>query len=993
MLFSSLVFTFAAFPQSPCRPPEIVFNKTSDNIFNETQEMYLGDVMAETVEKQFRVIRDDAVAAYVRALGERLARHLPPTNIKFQFQVVDVPDVNAFAVAGGRIYVTRKLIAFVRNEDELAGIIGHELGHAIVRHHSADISKYFREILGVTSVGDRADVFEKYNLFLDRQNTKRVRVKRSHEGDQQLEADRIGLFAMTAAGYDPRAFTSAWERLTETKGRTGNALSDFFGTTRPEEKRLREMLRAIATMPAECLEKRTPTASADFEKWRSFVVTTTSFRKTERVKSLVAKKSLAPYLRGEIRHFQFSPDGRFIIAQDSSGINVLRREPFSYYFRIEAEDAKPASFSPDSKFISFQTYGLRVERWNVEEQKPALAREVYVRGDCLQSALSPDGRYLVCYSGRMSLEIFDVERDERVFIKEKFYLPSFLEYFAWTFALNETDEKEIRAMQMEFSPDGRYFLGGRVFRSNYRIGALSDGLIFYSSIFEDGRDAFLAYDLTQRGEVKLGGELKNIVASPFAFYTNDKIIGQHRRDPEKSGIFTFPQGERVEKFYMNADSYVKTNQSDYLLVRPTTTNPVGVYDLQNKKFIASNKTPALDGYGDFFVSEGRDGIIDLHRVDKAAKTMQEVGSLRLPRNNLGDVRTLSVSPELDWLAVSERARGAVWNLKTGEMHIYIRGFRGAHFDTDGLVYADFPYFEKEPRTIAVLNPPGKQASVTEPLRATNTRQQGKYLVRLKTPFDERLEKKARQNKEKAEKSGAAAGAEEKEKPSDSAFVFDGAPVGGFGFGGFGLEGNTLEVADVRTRKPLWSRTFAQESPRYHFDQTSETVTLYWRLTTKAAKAELKNKPALAEKLKTLGEKDGDYLVQVLDANTGRLVGETLIETGEGSFAIRRVTAAGDYLAVIDTENRVLIYSLARGQLLWRFFGDTVSFNAARQTVAVENADGQLALYDLQNGRKIDELEFPSSVTHAAFSRDGRRLFVLTANQIYYLFDADGFGKQ
>jgi predicted Zn-dependent protease len=321
--------------------------------------MYLGEVMAETFEKNFRVIKDEEANRYVRAVGEKLIKHLPATNIKFQFFIVDVPDVNAFAVAGGRIYVTRKLISFVRSEDELAGIIGHELGHGIVRHHSADMSKLFKEILGVQEVGSREDVFEKFNQFIDKQNTKRVRMKKSHEGDQQLEADKVGLFAMIAAGYDPRAFTSAWERLTETQGKTGNAVTEFFGTTRPEEKRLREMLKAISALPGECLDKKAIASNDEFKRWQSYVVTTSSFQKEEKLKSLLAKKSLNPFLRGDVSHLQFSPDGNYILAQDASGINVLKREPFGFVFRIDADNAKPANFAPDSKHFSFQTYGLK----------------------------------------------------------------------------------------------------------------------------------------------------------------------------------------------------------------------------------------------------------------------------------------------------------------------------------------------------------------------------------------------------------------------------------------------------------------------------------------------------------------------------------------------------------------------------------------------------------------------------------------------------------
>jgi predicted Zn-dependent protease len=126
----------------------------------------------------------------------------------------------------------------VNNEDELAGVVAHELGHATVRHSASDFSTYLKQILNVTQVGDRKDITEKYNLLIERERTKQISRSNDHESAQQLEADRIGLFAMVSAGYDPNAFTGFFDRLVETKGKTGSWFSDIFGKVRPEQKRL-----------------------------------------------------------------------------------------------------------------------------------------------------------------------------------------------------------------------------------------------------------------------------------------------------------------------------------------------------------------------------------------------------------------------------------------------------------------------------------------------------------------------------------------------------------------------------------------------------------------------------------------------------------------------------------------------------------------------------------------------------------------------------------
>lgn len=985
------VFAFAGVSgQQPCKVPEIILNRSERNIFSEEQEMFLGDVIAEYVQKNYRIIRDDEANRYLRAIGERLVSHLPPTTIKFQFVVVDRPELNAFASPGGRIYITRKMIAFVRNEDELAGIIGHELGHGIVRHGSIDMTQSFKELLNVNEVGDRKDIFEKFNRMIENQRTKRMRPRRGHEDAQQLEADQIGFYAMAAAGYDPKAIVTAWDRLAETEGRTGGGFAGIFTGTKPEEKRLRELTNSLEKIPAACLDRRTPGSDADFEKWRSYVVTKSSFEKVEKLPGLATKKTLANPLRGDITHFEFSPDGKYVIAQDDSGINILRRDPFSVLFRIETANAKPARFSPDSKNVVFSTYGLRVEKWDVETRKPALAREVYVRGRCWQSEISRDGNTLACYTTSSNLELIDVASNESIVKKEKFHVPTFFDFVAWSRQLNDAGGGEIDALQLEFSPDGRYFLGGLVSRDLRIVGST----VLQIPSFMASRDSkSFAFDLNGRTEIKLGGDLKKIVAMPYTFYSNDKIIGQHSSDQEKSGIFTFPSGERVEKFLLGANSFSRPHSGDYLFVRPTSSNPVGVYDIAAKKFIANNKTPAMDGFGDFFVSESKDGVVGLFKYDKAVSRMDEVAYVTLPKSNFNSPRTVGVSPDLNWLVLSQRSRGAIWDLRSGEMKVYLRGFSGSFFDADGGVYTDLPPFEGEMRSIAMINPVKNVAGRLEVRPPTGSRQYGKYLVRFRTKRQEETEK--RMAEEAARRAAKKASGDEGDngQAGGSGGGRPGTPISLPIFFSLGevrrlLESDgTLEVDDVRTGARLWSKYYADEPPSYQFDADGETTALYWRVTTKTAKDEISKDPALSQRMKALGEKSGDYLIQVVNSANGSLIGQTLVETGEGSFSIERVFAKGDWLTLIDSENRVLMYSLKDGELKSRFFGENAAVNAYDGVVVVENVPGQLSVYKLADGEKVNELSFAGDIVYAAFSPDGQKFFALSADQQYYVFDS------
>lgn len=946
-----------------CQPPEIIANKNAYNIFSGEQEMYLGEVMAERFRKNFRIIEDEAVNAQVRRIGEKIVKHLPPTTLKFQFYVVDLPEVNAFTMAGGRIYITRKLIAFVHSEDELAGIIAHELGHAIVRHPAIDASRLFKEVLGVEKVTDKRDIFEKYNQLIDKRRTKYVSVNESHENNQQLEADNVAVFAMIAAGYDPNAFTSAWDRLANTQGKTGNWLTDVFGSTSPEQKRLREIIKAIESMPAECLDKKSAVSGEEFKAWQSLTINYANLYGKEKVNSLLSKKLLNPSLRGDITNLEFSPDGKFILAQDDSGIFVVQKESLKHLFRIEAPRARAAKFTPDSKSIVFNTTNKRVEKWSISEQKPEMIREIFLREDCLQTALSNDGKTFLCFSlnpnFEINLEVFDVDTNETILKKEKFYSPYPPEFIRLLFAAY-TNNDEIDAFQIEFSPDGRYFVAGRVLRFSIREFSLAP-FVNGIAVSNSNKEGTIGFDLVDKKEIKLGNDLRNIINSPFAFYSNDKIVGQDSKDENKSGIFAFPSGARQEKFFLRGDSFTKPYKGDYVLVRPLKTAPVGVFDIKANKIAIANKNAALAVYDNTFVSEMKTGELGLFRLDKD----EELGTVTLPESRFGNLRMITVSPDLNWLAVSGKERGAVWSLYSGKQAFYVRGFRGAFFDKGGKIYADFTKTETTERQTAIMDLSTKTLLAGAPIETPNTKQHGKYLVTIKSNKEPNIKDKKGDEKEPVT-----------EKTPELSVLKDGK----------------IEVRDVRSNSLLWSKEFPDELPKYSVNEFDNTITFIWQLKSKSAVAEIKKGDNLRQMSSAMGDKDGDYLVQVFTAETGNLIGQTLIETGKGSFRVREAFATGDWLTVADSENRILFYSLKTGAQKHQFFGSNVAVNAKNNLAVIENISGQVAIYDLDSGDKLDEMTFKTPIVFAQFSIDGKKLLILTSEQEAFLIDATKFSS-
>lgn len=930
LLCSILVCPLAAQPQN-CAPPVALPTSTEPNIFTDEKEVYLGDAIAEHIQKHYRVIEDQAVTQYLTQIGERLTRNLPLTKLRFQFFLVDLPDANAFVLPGGRIYVSRKLVASAQNEDELAGVIAHELGHLVAHEGAIDMTRRMREVLAATSVADRADVYDKYNQLIESARRKPEAFKPRDREKGQMVADQAGLYALIRAGYDPSALTRFWDRITETKGKTGSWFSDLFGTTRPEERRLREMIKTVGALPSECLKARAATQSEDFKEWQSVVVGYTGLGRRESLHGVVSKIQLSPPLRSDITHIRFSPDGAYILAQDDSGINVLTREPFTGLFRIEASDAKPANFTPDSKSIVFSNDNLRVEKWSIAEQKMLDAKEIVQLRGCLQTSLSPDGRFMACLSPNMDLNLLDVASGQAVIHRKEFFEPRWFHYYLLLAAVNnhqlDNGDAGLNWIRMGFSPDGHYFVAG--FQG-------PDHLAAYRTL-----NHVEVIDMTTMNKVSVSGTVQKLVVGGFTFMGSDRLAGINIEDSKKSAVVTFPEGKLVSEFSIRGSIEAPT-RGEYLLIRPIKDYPLGVFDLKTKVIFKSNKQPALDIFDDLFVAEMRNGELGLYRMEKN----QLNATTLLSNTSLGRLRVSYLSAEMKWLALSSRSRGGVWNLDKGEAKLYLRGFRGAFLSDDGFFFADFPKYETAERNVAKFNLASGEIIPGPTIEAASARQVGPYLVVYKS---------------------AKANAKEDEVPREWRDL-------------------TLEILDARTMTSLWSRIYPKEAPGIWVAPRYGTAVLVWGSGSETAVSEIKSDAQLTRLSAGLKEKEGNYLLQVVDIKNGDSLGKLLIDTGKGSFRLASVFAVGDSVVVTDTRNRVLAYSLKSGEQQGRVFGGygTVSLQAG--LLCVENEVGKIALYSMNTFEKRDEMVFSSPISMLQFSSDGRRLFVLTADQTVYLLD-------
>lgn len=907
-----LVF-FTSFPtlrgQEPCPVPPSRFS-SEPNIFSPAQEMYLGEAVAEQRQRGFHVVDDPALNSYLQSAGDRLLKYLPENEIKYRFLLVDVPVVNAWGLPGGHVYVTRKMVAFLRNDEELEALLAHEIGHIYTHQMGIDYTRWFQQYLDVKQVGDRDDVFKRYNELLDNWRRKRPKFESDREEREQKVADQAGLYALARAGYSPAAMPNFFDRLAEVHGNTGGFFSDLFGSSTESNRRLREMLKTLKVLPANCGDQPDKNAVEAFQKWQQAVLTYSVHERKETLQPLIRKTVLNPPLQSDFRQVRFSPDGKYLLVQDDSGISVLTREPLAPVFRIPADHAHYANFSPDSRTVVFLTEGLRVEKWGVSERKHTSAHELLMLHHCWERALSPDGSTFACYDSKNDLRVIDVASGGSLYEKKQFSIPDWFGIWRMIATKQYNPDYPFHLMNLAFTPDGQTLVAA-------------------------APRAFLALDLQTKKALSVNSFLREKMAGMFAFMAPDSVVVVAG---DSSGVYGFPSGKLVKRLSLRWQELAPATHGVFLMLRPIDKYPVGVLDTRDNTIVMANRKIAVDAYDDVLVSEARDGEVALTRVTPGVA--HPLTSITLPRAEITRPRVVAASDDLNWIAYSDTDRGAVFDLKNNDRVMFTRGFRGAFFDGPN-VYADFPKWEDTNRSIARMD---LAKRVTQPARKLEddiyARQFGQYLV-VKNPAKQ---------------------------------------------GGSVFKDITLEVQEVSTGHTLWSKQISGSVPGVFIEPKSGILTLASGITEAASESD-KQRDDLPFRFDFPDEKKSVYNLELVDVRNGNKLGTIHINSGKLSFSIRAISASQKYVAVSDSENRVLLYSVANGSEVGRVFGGPAQISAAGKMAVVTEA-GAITLFDCATLAKINEYKFPNSAIFSELSSDGKSLLVLTSDQTAYLLDTE-----
>jgi hypothetical protein len=950
----------------PCAPPFFNIYKEK-NMFNDQQEVWLGEILDEQIARDYNAIADPD-GDYLQKLGERLLAQLPPSGKQYSFNIIDYPVNNAFSVGGTRIYVSRQLIAFLKNEDELAGLVAHEIGHIATRQFAIDLTKVLRK-MGVQQVGDRNDIFEKWNQLEDTWRKKHIdfRDKARSEEEQQI-ADRIGLYAMTRAGYQPSQLAAFFDRFTENKGKKGNVFTDIFGTTSPESKRVRLLINNAKPMAPECVAAMPP-ASDHFLQWQKAVIAAPLLEPSEQVDGIIGKSTLQPPLRGSLEYLQFSPDGKYLLARDASSVFVLGVHPLQNLFRFDALNAQtvqvapgmvdaalsglsdlPVQFTSDSSSVVFYDMELRVQKWDIASRQRTWVEEVPATfpGRCLRTSLSSTGEVLACVRKEKDdfhLLLIDVASGAPFFDKmvPLPYLPDFYDVAAQPFRFLPRYGQAWFAMG--FSPDARYFVLGS--------GKMT-----------------IAYDLQARKEMPATRGVKRYTSARFVFTSPNQIVGLDPEHGDQAAMLKFPSGDVDMQFPLKINGQPLVNvlamegklmapgRGAYLLVSPAGRWPMAVFDLEAKDFLLGYKSPGLAIYSQTLAGEELGGKVTLFNLfDK-----KSLATVQLPQSPLPGLAAAEFSTDGKWLAVAGRTSGGVWSAETGERVLDTGTFTGSFFDRDQ-VFAIFHKLEQNPKIERLDLAARKQEdlySLDLPDPKSKNGSTHHYIWQSGNLLLEQINKEEKQN------CGSNISA------STSACRFNQLCLTCKLF---------VEARDIRTNHVTWAHGFFEFMPKFYYSASSKTLTLLFE-SHYSVKAETKNNPKLKERFDQMPDKEALNLVEVLDPESGTLLGDLLMDTGNSSVLPRDAITAGDTVLVYDTKNRTHVYSLKSSAKKGHVPGKFQAISSGGETMLVENYKGECTVYETATLQALGRYKFPARLIRAEFTSTGS-LLVLTANQTVY----------
>lgn len=216
------------------------------NIISLEEEWALGQQLSRDIAQQMPINRDARANQIITQMGQSLVAQTAMANLPWQFHIVDSPEINAFNIPGGHVYVTTGLINATDNAAELAGVMAHEIAHGVERHGTEQLSRaYGLEMIAGVLLGQNP---QQYQAILAQIVGTGTLARFGREAER--ESDALGVQYMYNAGYDPRGMATMFEELQARDQRQPNSVEKFFASHPLTSERIENVTRAASQLAA-----------------------------------------------------------------------------------------------------------------------------------------------------------------------------------------------------------------------------------------------------------------------------------------------------------------------------------------------------------------------------------------------------------------------------------------------------------------------------------------------------------------------------------------------------------------------------------------------------------------------------------------------------------------------------------------------------------------------------------------------------------------------
>lgn len=210
-------------------------NRGDVNLVSLEEEWQLGQRLESDLARELDLVRDPGITNYVSRLGQKIVDTTEMARYPWKFHVVRSPDVNAFNIPGGHVYVNTGLIVTTDSASELAGVMAHEISHGVARHATEQLTRaYGLNILAGLALGENPETYERILAQIVGTGT----MAQFSQSDER-EADSLGVHYMARAGYHPEGMASVFLELLQQRQRRPSSVEQFFSSHPLTEERVR----------------------------------------------------------------------------------------------------------------------------------------------------------------------------------------------------------------------------------------------------------------------------------------------------------------------------------------------------------------------------------------------------------------------------------------------------------------------------------------------------------------------------------------------------------------------------------------------------------------------------------------------------------------------------------------------------------------------------------------------------------------------------------